>query len=77
MSEGQMDVNTTESCVTHVRCRAKMAHTRQSRPDPGLGFQVKVLETFKLFPLRSEAVSTVSGDLKPMPGEPAFPPSSH
>ena len=24
------------------RCRANMAHTRQSRPDPGLAFQVKV-----------------------------------
>ena len=22
------------------RCRASMAHTRQSRPDPGLGFQI-------------------------------------
>ena len=27
------------------RCRANMAHTRQSRPDPGLGFQVKVFKT--------------------------------
>ena len=35
-----------------VRCRANMAHIRQSRPDCGLGFQVKVL---KFFPLRSEA----------------------
>jgi hypothetical protein len=39
-----------------------MAHIRQSRPDSGLGFQAKVLETFKVFPLRSEAVlnSTVN-----------------
>ena len=28
------------------RCRANMAHIRQSRPDRGLGVQVKVLETF-------------------------------
>ena len=27
------------------RCRAKSAHTRQSRPDSGLGLQVKDLET--------------------------------
>ena len=32
-----------------------MAHLRQSRPDYGLVFQVKVLKPFKLFPLRSEA----------------------
>ena len=25
---------------------ANMAHSRQSKPDPGLGFQAKVLETF-------------------------------
>ena len=29
------------------RCRANMAHTRQSRPDSGLGFEVKAL-TFLL-----------------------------
>ena len=28
------------------RCRAKMAHTRQSRPDSGLDPRVKVLESF-------------------------------
>ena len=38
-----------------TRCRANMAHTRQSRPDPGLGFQVKFLTIFELFPLCSEA----------------------
>ena len=27
------------------RVRANMAHVRQSRPGPGLGFQVKVLNT--------------------------------
>ena len=35
---------------------AKMAHTRQSRPDFGLGFQVKSLKPFKVFPLHSAAV---------------------
>ena len=35
-----------------------MAHTRQSRPDSGLAFHVKVRKTFKLFPLRSEAALT-------------------
>ena len=28
------------------RCRANLAHIRQSRPDSGLGFQVKFLTTF-------------------------------
>ena len=28
-----------------------MAHTRQSRPDSGLGFKAKVLESLKVFPL--------------------------
>jgi len=37
------------------RCRAKLAHKIQSRPASGLGFQVQVLKTFKLFALRSEA----------------------
>ena len=27
-----------------------MAHVRQSRPDYGLGFQVKVLDTFEIVP---------------------------
>jgi len=31
-----------------------MAHIRQSRPDSGLGFQVKVLSAFQLFFLCSE-----------------------
>ena len=43
-----------------IRCRANMAHTRQSRPDYGLGVQVEVLRTFKLFPFRSEAVVMTS-----------------
>jgi len=32
------------------RCRANMARKRQSRPDFGLGFQVKVLKTFEVVP---------------------------
>ena len=38
------------------RYRANMVHIRQSRPGSGLGFQVQVLESFKMFPLRSQAV---------------------
>ena len=30
----------------HVYPRANMAHIRQSRPDPGLGVHVKVLQTW-------------------------------
>jgi len=32
--------------VQSYRCRENVAHVRQSRPDSGLGFQVKVLNTF-------------------------------
>ena len=32
-----------------------MAHIRQSKPDSGLEFQVEVLQTFQIPPLRSEA----------------------
>jgi len=32
------------------RCRANSAHVRQSLPDYGLGFQVKILEPFEVFP---------------------------
>ena len=35
---------------TVVRCRANVAHIRQSKPDFGLGFQVKVLESFTVVP---------------------------
>jgi hypothetical protein len=37
------------------RSRADMAHIRQSRPDSGLDIQVKVLNTYELFPFRLEA----------------------
>jgi len=33
-----------------VKVRANSAHIRQSRPDSGLGFQVKVLQTFRMRP---------------------------
>ena len=33
-------------------CRANMAHIEQLRPDSGLGFLVKVLNIFNVFPLR-------------------------
>ena len=32
-----------------IRCRANMAHIRQSMPDSGLFFQVKKLEPFEIF----------------------------
>ena len=38
-----------------------MAHIRQSRPDYGLGFQVKVLQTFKLLPFYSETLCASRG----------------
>ena len=37
-------------------CRTNMANTRQSRPNSGLGFQIKVLDFFRLFPLGSAPV---------------------
>ena len=36
--------------VSFIRCRANMEHIRQSRPDSGLGFQVKVRKTFQVVP---------------------------
>ena len=33
-----------------IRCRANAAHTRHSRPSPGLGLQVKVPQTFHVVP---------------------------
>jgi len=34
--------------IFRSRCRANSAHIRQSKPESGLGFQVKVLETFSI-----------------------------
>jgi len=45
-------------------CRANMAHIRQSRPDSGCGFQVKVLKTFQVFP-SSLGSGTRHGDTPP------------
>jgi len=48
----------------HVfRCRANMAHVRQSRPDSGLGSQVKDLKPFQVVP--SSLVSGNSDTLLP------------
>jgi len=41
---------------------ANIAHTRQSRPDSGLGFQVKRLEIFKVVP-SSLGGASVEGNL--------------
>ena len=35
---------------TRSRCRAQVAHIRQSRPASGLGFQVKARKTFEVVP---------------------------
>ena len=37
------------------RCRTNSVHTRQTRPDSDLGFQVSVLTPFTLLPIRSDA----------------------
>ena len=42
------------------RCRANMASIRQSRPDSGLGFQVKALKNFLVVP--SSLERGTSGD---------------
>ena len=34
-----------DNAEVSAHCRANMAHTRQTMPDSGLGFQVKVLKT--------------------------------
>ena len=34
----------------HSRCRANVAHTRQSRPDYGPGLKAKALKTFQVLP---------------------------
>ena len=49
------------------RCRSNMAHARQSRPDSGLDFQVKVLEPFSVVP------SSLGSGLGVLCGEPPTP----
>jgi len=41
-----------------------MAHSRQSRPDSGLGFQVQVLRTFRVFPLLQTNEQEEGGNLR-------------
>ena len=36
--------------IPQVRCRANTAHTRQSRPESGLAFQVKVSKILQVVP---------------------------
>jgi len=38
-------ISEMQQVYSGARCRANVAHVRQSRPDPGLDFQVNVLET--------------------------------
>ena len=43
-----------------AECRANMAHIRQSRPDSGFGFHIRVLQTFQGVPLLlGSSLSTV------------------
>ena len=45
------NTSVSRPCVLPHRCAERhMAHTRQSRPDSGLGFQVKVDQTFQVVP---------------------------
>jgi len=44
-----------------ARCRANMAHIRQSRPDSGLGFQTKVIVTFEVVPSSPGSGTKVHG----------------
>ena len=37
-----------------------MAYIRQSKPDSSLGFQVRILQTSKFLPLRSETASDLA-----------------
>ena len=39
-----------KALIGPCRCRVNVAQVRQSRPDYGLGFQVKVLSTFQVVP---------------------------
>ena len=44
----------------HFLAVANMAHIKQSRPDAGLGFQVKVLKSFQVVPFCSDADQTLT-----------------
>ena len=45
-----------QEIASHCSCQASVEHVRQSRPDPGPGFQAKVLDTDASFFSCSEAV---------------------
>ena len=47
-----------EEAMGAFRCRANMAHIRQSRPDSGLGFQVNLLHCFLFARKRSMVKDT-------------------
>ena len=62
LSSSRADAGTLRDCEAgrdlwrmKARCRANMACVRQSRPDSGLGFQVKVSKPLKVLSCRSEA----------------------
>ena len=48
---------------SEVRCRANVAHIRQSRPDSGLGSQGKVVKTLQVL-----SSSLRSGEVEPEGG---------
>ena len=48
------------SARPHFDQLLNVAHLRQSRPDDGPGFQVNVLKTFSLLPLRAETGSSAT-----------------
>ena len=56
-----MNPSTCFLCIRHVtfstpqRCRANVAHARQSRPYSGLSFQIRFFKKIRCFPLRTEA----------------------
>ena len=72
MSEISLYTQILDAATTSHRCRANMAHLRQSRPESGLGFQVNVLKTFQAVPSSlgssfPRTVAVVSGISLPPP----------
>ena len=63
----ELDIEWGEDIIS-VRWRAKMAHVRQSRPDSGLGFQVKILKMVSMVPY-----SFASGGPDIIPVQPVSP----
>jgi hypothetical protein len=61
--------------LSGVSYPANLAHIRQSRPDSGLGFQVKVLQTFQVVPSSLGRVHGYLADKKqPPPQDPTVGP---